>query len=192
MGGPGKGCSGCWNPQSHAFDKNKWTESTEMEAWLQSLPADELSGIVLSGGDPVQHYISTIELCNWVKSNRPKWTIGMFTGYSYKEVVNGQWKYLDEHAIQQGILRFIKGSKEEWYTLESLIDYSIMGRYNKLLTINAPLVTTSNQELKLFSNKYTESSFAPQQIEMTISDNGDITLTGFPVGSDFSELNNEK
>lgn len=54
-----------------------------------------------------------------------------------------------------------------------------MGRYNQLKPCSLALRSSTNQELHLFSSRYTEADFAPQQVEFNISSDL-IEITGFP------------
>lgn len=183
-------CPGCWNPDTHIFDISKKIDLQEIYTWLSSLP-ETLEGITFSGGDPMQHAEDTMHICFWVLDNRPNWTIGMFTGYTFKEMEEGRARYYKAHPddSQRHAKPGYPVGDVMWNALKGSMDFAIMGRYNKLMPApdDSPLVTTSNQELKLFSDRYTKADFAPKLIEITIDDNG-LTLTGFPVGSDLSEF----
>jgi anaerobic ribonucleoside-triphosphate reductase activating protein len=155
------GCSGCWNPDTHAFDTSKWVNVLEfVEKNLQPLSPD-LEGITFSGGDPMQHFLDLEYIINWVKVNKPNWSIGMFTGYTYKEVMSGKWEYKIGYFMSSV---YTEPGRTKWSRIEQGLDFAVMGRYNKLLPVNDPLVTTSNQELKLFSNRYTLADFPPQGV----------------------------
>lgn len=184
MGGPGKGCSGCWNPETHTFDKSKYIDTKDfIEQKLATLPED-LEGITFSGGDPVQHIEDVLQIINWILENRSAWSIGMFTGYSYKEAAYGKFQYLRDGEL-------IDGDYPLWFEVERVIDFAVMGRYNRLSPVNEPLVTSSNQELKLFSDRYKKEDFPPQAVEVFLNDDGLVQITGFPVGMDVSVLINE-
>lgn len=189
------GCSGCWNPDTHQFySDNPIAWYTFAEQRLKSLP-DDLEGITFSGGDPMQHYLDLHSIIDWIKLNKPKWSIGMFTGYSLKELESGKWEYNDRwRGITYPVSinpYMVKGSNQYWSNLQEKIDFAVMGRYNRLSPVNEPLVTSSNQELKLFSDRYKKEDFPPQAVEVFLNDDGLVQITGFPVGMDLSVLINE-
>ena len=75
--------------------------------------------------------------------------MGMFTGYSAKEL--DSWQVLDETR---------EGRYERiglWQTIRSRLDFAVMGRYNRLQPSGEPLRTSRNQELRLFTPRYTRN-----------------------------------
>jgi anaerobic ribonucleoside-triphosphate reductase activating protein len=183
------GCSGCWNPDTHKFDLSKRKHWSYVLDDILHLPVD-LEGITFSGGDPMQHFWDLKCLIDCIKVHRPHWSIGMFTGYTYKELIEGRWKYFFDNgsAGEEELVQPLNvGSLEAWKEVEENLDFAIMGRYNKLLPTDKPLVTTSNQELKIFTDRYKPEDFESQAVEITIDENG-IVMTGFPVGADLVEL----
>jgi hypothetical protein len=56
-----------------------------------------------------------------------------------------------------------------------------MGRYNQQCPASAPLCSSGNQRLRLFSGRYKMRGFAPLQMEITIVDSGLAQLTGFSI-----------
>ena len=185
--GLAQGCFLCWNPLSHPFDKSKsvhWYKFCKEK--LAPLP-DDLEGITFSGGDPLQHAHDLKNIIWWVRTHKPKWSIGMFTGYTLKELEAGKWKYfIDDDSVKMEGL-FTPGTKEQWDYIASKIDFAIMGRYNQLVPAdptNSPMVSSTNQELKLFSNRYTQADFPPQGVEVFVDEAGLVQITGFPTGLD--------
>ena len=74
------------------------------------------------------------------------------------------------------------GQKRElWWTVQGLLDFAVMGRYDRTQPTMEPLRTSVNQRLVLFSSRYQESDFGPQVIEISIAESGKSVLTGFPV-----------
>lgn len=91
-------CAGCHNPITH--DPNKgidFDEAAKREIFDQ-LDKDYISGITLSGGDPLHpSNINTItDLIIEIRSLYPKKSIWVYTGYLYDDVKELEFiKYID-------------------------------------------------------------------------------------------------
>lgn len=82
-------CKNCQNPQT--WDKKsgkEFTKSVKQEL-LNYLKNDYVSGITLSGGDPLyNHNVRVISnLCEEIKSLYADKTIWMYTGYTIEEIL---------------------------------------------------------------------------------------------------------
>lgn len=84
-------CKGCQNPQT--WDQNSGQEFTnkEKEKILQMLSEDYISGITLSGGDPL--YSANIDcIYDLIKSIRNKYgitkDIWLYTGYKFEDILS--------------------------------------------------------------------------------------------------------
>jgi anaerobic ribonucleoside-triphosphate reductase activating protein len=64
--------------------------------------------------------------------------------------------------------------------LRALLDFAVLGRFNRHLVSADPLVTSRNQELRVFSDRYTRADFRAQAVEVTIDPDGLTQITGFP------------
>lgn len=91
-------CPGCHNPQT--WDVNSGNEFTavEKQRLLKTLEPEWISGLTLSGGDPM-HPSNRAEveaLAKEVKEIYPDKTIWMYTGYCLEEIQDsGILKYVD-------------------------------------------------------------------------------------------------
>lgn len=91
-------CEGCHNPIT--WDPNGGLEFTE-DTWKeleQSLNRGYISGLTLSGGDPLHVYNrdDVLELCKIVKQRFPHKTIWLYTGYLWEHINNLELlKYVD-------------------------------------------------------------------------------------------------
>lgn len=82
------GCPGCQNPitwdlnSGLIFDGDAWSEIKEL------LEKDYISGLTLSGGDPLHHMNreDVLELCKMTKHFFPNKTIWLYTGYLWEEI----------------------------------------------------------------------------------------------------------
>jgi anaerobic ribonucleoside-triphosphate reductase activating protein len=136
-----------------------------------------LEGITLSGGEPMQQASEIESLLDWVHYYAPSLSVGMYTGYTRKELDEGRFQVFDGQEMKPG-------SIATWRGIQKHLDFAVMGRYNQLLTSSAqPLCGSSNQKIEFFSDRYTLKDFEPQFVEITILPGAaGTTLTGFPIG----------
>ena len=171
-------CAGCWNEGTHPFSYDRFIPWGTVQTWLINLPRD-VEGITLSGGEPLQHCFDVLQIADFMQVIRPGFSIGLFTGYTLRELETGRFQTLDTSGAQ-----FELGSPELWEAIKGRIDFAVMGRFNaSLVTIGKAMCGSSNQGIELFSNRYTLADFRPQEIEVTIGDcdgNTGVTITGFP------------
>jgi anaerobic ribonucleoside-triphosphate reductase activating protein len=112
------------------------------------------------------------ELLQGLRSALPTLSLGMFTGYSEKELETG--RYFTRHGVDRGRRRTL------WRSIRGQLDFAVMGRFNRLQPSQAPMRTSANQVLRLFSGCYSENDFGEQTVEITIAANGLTRTTGFP------------
>jgi anaerobic ribonucleoside-triphosphate reductase activating protein len=95
----------------------------------KSAPGTE--GLTLSGGEPLQQPWDVLDLIDVLKTLKPDWSIGMFTGYTQDEAA----------------------SMPFWGLIRATLDFAVMGRYDRTKPCNKPLVSSANQELVLLSTR---------------------------------------
>lgn len=83
-------CEGCQNPIT--WNENKgliFNQDTKKELYEQ-LNKDYISGITLSGGDPLHcaNRTEIIALCKEIREKFPNKTIWLYTGYTYEEILS--------------------------------------------------------------------------------------------------------
>jgi hypothetical protein len=121
-----------------------------------------------------------------VREAIPNFSIGMFTGYSLKELEAGQYQTLciteeGKAVIETSANKPYTSKVATWNLLSTYyLDFAIMGRYMRGRPDNRPLSSSTNQEFRLFSNRYTLADFTQQQTEITIDETGLVQVTGFP------------
>ena len=76
----------------------------------------------------------------------------MFTGYSEEELENG--RYFTRRCVDEDQRRAL------WRSIRSQLDFAVMGRYDRLQPSDAPMRTSANQALRLFSARHTEMDFS--------------------------------
>lgn len=81
-------CKNCQNPITWDPEDGKEFDTDALEEIHEQLSQDYISGITLSGGDPLHpDNRRTIEhLCKWVKTEFPNKTIWLYTGYLLEQV----------------------------------------------------------------------------------------------------------
>jgi anaerobic ribonucleoside-triphosphate reductase activating protein len=76
-------CPGCHNPQTHPFDGGREVSVEELHAMFFSDPL--ITGLTLSGGDPMEQAAECAQLAALAKSGGHNvWT---YTGYTYEQLL---------------------------------------------------------------------------------------------------------
>lgn len=78
------GCKGCHNPQTHDFAGGTVYNTDKIVADFKKDPL--LSGITLSGGEPVCQAEACMELAKGAKT--AKLNVWMYSGYTYEEILS--------------------------------------------------------------------------------------------------------
>lgn len=102
-------CEGCHNPQTHNFNDGKLMSIEEIVEDIYKIK-DQIKGITLSGGDPlnVNNILGSENLCKSIKEIMPDKDIWLYTGYKWESIKDEEIvKYLD--VIVDG--RFVKELK---------------------------------------------------------------------------------
>ena len=86
--GCGHKCPGCHNPETWPFDCGHEITMQDMDTIYDQLERDEISGITLSGGDPIYQQKELVPFLKQVKTNFPNKTIWCYTGFLYEEICN--------------------------------------------------------------------------------------------------------
>ena len=173
QGCSGMNCPGCWNPDTHGYKEESFETLDSLVRWINSLGS--IDGITFSGGEPMQQVDELAALVYLIKCDRPELSLGMYTGYTEEELSTSKFYGFVGPDL-------IKGEAHEWEAVKRYLDFAIMGRYNKNYhTQDKPLCGSSNQQIRLFSDRYTLSDFSQQTVEIIISPDAKlVTLTGFP------------
>lgn len=87
VAGCGHHCKGCHNPETWDPNGGKPFGKEEVDKILNSLKDPYVTGLTISGGDPLAPYnIEEVSnLCKEVKLATPDKTIWVYTGYTYEE-----------------------------------------------------------------------------------------------------------
>jgi anaerobic ribonucleoside-triphosphate reductase activating protein len=153
------GCPECWNPQTHNPLLGFRREVPEVVEWLSKLRRDNsIEGLTISGGEPMEQAPSILELLNQLKAATPALSVGLFSGYSEREL----------HST-------------DWLAIRSHLDFAVLGRYNPRRPGTNAMVSSTNQTLHLYTSHYSRADFAEQSVEIQIDDAGLTQITGFPI-----------
>jgi anaerobic ribonucleoside-triphosphate reductase activating protein len=166
------GCHFCWNPKSHPFIGDERSVE-ELVAWVfREHQESALEGVTFSGGEPMQQADALLALVESLHCRLPGLSFGLYSGYSEKELKSG--RYWCRSGLEPGTKRDI------WQRLTRYLDFAVLGRYVASRPDTLPLRTSANQKLTLFSSRYREQDFEPQEVEIHIGAQGLVQVTGFP------------
>jgi len=166
-------CPGCWNHETHAFRGTEIAQSDVVERVIEAQRREPVEGVTFSGGEPMHQATALADLMSQIRCADAGLSFGMFTGCSESELEAGDY--------------FIRGITDAtqkarlWQSVREFLDFAVMGRFDRKLPSTAPLRTSRNQRLVLFTDRYRESSFDHQVIEVNIAAGGATVVTGFPV-----------
>lgn len=167
------GCRFCWNPEMHPFSGEERASEAITSIVLAAYRERAFEGVTFSGGEPMQQADELLALIQSLHGWLPTLSFGMYSGYSEQELASG--RYWCRTELPQ------VARQELWQRIRQHLDFAVLGRYVAERPSALPLRTSANQRLKLFSNRYREQDFEPQEIEVHIGESGLVQVTGFPV-----------
>ena len=154
FGGCTLGCAGCFNPQLWPKESGSYRIVHPLEL------ARELSAMgphfTFSGGEPLQQpllHVLMLELKHLLREQDPSFVI--YTGYVWQEL----WGMA--------------------YFAATMADALVMGRYNSAKAADDGFCSTTNQQLRLLSTRYTPADFN-RKVEVIVDTAGQKTITGIP------------
>jgi anaerobic ribonucleoside-triphosphate reductase activating protein len=178
-------CKNCWNPETHAFDIRKETSIGDIQKWIMELT--DVEGLTWSGGEPMQQAPYLYALVAWIREHRPDLTIGMYTGYSKKELENGTFKWKSAYDAD-----WVRGSTKLWHEIKQHLDFAVVGRYvDSMACHDEPLRGSRNQEVLFYTEKYKEADLPPQTAEVTVGEDGLVQITGYPTVEFLDDMRNK-
>jgi anaerobic ribonucleoside-triphosphate reductase activating protein len=166
------GCRDCWNPETHTFAGEERT-SAEVANWIVSAHQERLlDGLTFSGGEPMHQADALLALIKMLRARIPGLSFGMYSGYSEPELSSGLYRCRSNLTQRE--------KREIWRRIQIHLDFGVLGRYAAGRPSTLALRSSSNQKLTLFSERYEERDFAPQEVEIHIDPQGLVQVTGFP------------
>jgi len=167
------GCDGCWNPATHAFAGPSRGVKDVAEQVAVAHQTQFIEGVTFSGGEPMQQPLDLLEVIRLLKRTRPEISIGMYSGYTERELDSGSF------CISDGIAQETR--HRVWAAIKLQLDFAVLGRFVAARPSKLPLRTSANQVLRLFSDRYREEHFRPLEFEVHIEAQGLTQITGFPL-----------
>ena len=167
------GCVGCWNPATHAFAGQARGVQHVADKVAAAHRTHPIDGVTLSGGEPMQQALDLLDLIRLLKRTLPELSIGMYSGYTERELDSG--RFWTRYGIAQEARRSV------WEDIRSHLDFAVLGRFVAARPSTLPLRTSANQVLRLFSDRYCEERFKPLEVEVHIEAQGLVQITGFPL-----------
>ena len=167
-------CPGCWNEFTHAFDRTRDRSVKEVGDWILSCGGVE--GVTFSGGEPFQQAPELRHLCDYIKSWRPGLSIGVFSGYTLRQLAHGNWRWKAPDADT-----WMRGSAGLFEEIKQFLDFGVFGRFLRTMACSdKPLCGSRNQEVVFFSDRYSRQEQWRQGYEVNIDEEGLVAITGFP------------
>jgi len=167
------GCDGCWNPATHTFTGLSHEARDVAEQVAAAHQTQFIEGVTFSGGEPMQQALDLLEVVRLLKRARPEISIGMYSGYTERELDSG--RFWTRCGIAQDARRRV------WAEIEQELDFAVLGRFVASRPSKFPMRTSANQVLRLFSDRYREEHFTPLEFEVHIEAQGLTQITGFPI-----------
>jgi anaerobic ribonucleoside-triphosphate reductase activating protein len=177
-------CPGCHNPATHPLSGGTLWESQALARHIILHCAVGTKGITVSGGEPMQQADELLALILAVKAYRPDFSVGIFSGYTHRELADGAYWIRDEkHGAPY--------KRQLWLKIREHLDFAILGRWDRTKAVDPAidtlldqrpdlrLVSSSNQEVVLFSLRYSYGSFENRSCEYSIDENGLTQITGY-------------
>lgn len=137
LSGCDRHCEGCHNPETWDLNSGKHFNETALQEILKELDNDYISGITLSGGDPLKYenLPDVYNLIKTIKETYPNKNIWLYTGFSL--TINDFYKRdicFDNGALRNHII--------------NMCDVVCDGEFIKSLTdANCPWVGSTNQRV---------------------------------------------
>ena len=147
-------CPGCWNKEFWTTESGYELEISKLISIISS--TNEIEGITILGGEPLEQPEATLNLIQSVK--RIGLIVMLYTGYEEDEMTDLQ-------------LECVYAS-----------DIVIMGRYvASMRDTTLRWRGSSNQEIKILSEAYKDIEIEEkEEVEITIDTNGTISMAGYP------------
>ena len=167
------GCDGCWNPATHAFTGLSYEAQDVAEQVAAAHQTQLIEGVTFSGGEPMQQARDLLDLISLLERARPEISIGMYSGYTERELDRGRFWTRDSIGLE--------ARQAVWENIKQQLDFAVLGRFVAARESQRPMRTSANQVLRLFSDRYREEHFKPLEFEVHIESAGLVQITGFPL-----------
>jgi anaerobic ribonucleoside-triphosphate reductase activating protein len=132
-------CKNCQNPSTWDVNGGIQFDEEAMTELMQSLSNDYVSGLTLSGGDPMHpnNRDAILQICKTVKNKFPNKNIWMYTGYVFEDIrTHPILQYIDILVDGEYIEEF-KNTELHWVgsSNQRIISVPQTFKDNKIITI---------------------------------------------------------
>ena len=147
LSGCSHNCYKCQNPQTHDPNSGILFDEKAEEELFRELNKDYISGLTLTGGDPLHenNLDGVLNLINKIRLLMPEKTIWLYTGYDFNYIMH--WT---QEQYENNVHNCFRISKNEYLRQEiiSKCDVVIDGKYkNKLRDVSLHWRGSSNQRV---------------------------------------------
>lgn len=135
-------CEGCHNPETWDENSGREFNNEAMHEILNELDKDYISGITLSGGDPLYHnnVSDVLKLVSEIKLNHPEKTIWLYTGMLWEHIFRPA---MTDDFNPERDLMFARRKQ-----IIAMCDVVVDGKFIKSLAdVNCPWVGSTNQRV---------------------------------------------
>lgn len=118
-------CKGCQNPQTWDANSGIPFDEAAKEELFRELDKDYISGLTLTGGDPLHeaNLDGVLDLVNIIRLSFSQKSIWLYTGYKWEHIFDPQWHY---HPHTQEKLSIGRWRRQQ---IVSRCDVLVDGRY---------------------------------------------------------------
>ncbi len=154
------GCPGCFNPETHDFDRGELVAVQDLVGKALKLKT-KIEGITISGGEPFQQPEALFEFLKEFKE-RSDLSVLVFSGFTLSEIE-------EQPSLKRSL---------------PYIDVLIAGRYAANLVESNKWLGSANQQQHLLTDRYTQEDLqSVPKTEVQISSDGEIRKSGIdPLG----------
>lgn len=158
------GCSGCFNPQTHAFGDGQVVPVDEVFGWIRD-HAHLVQGLTVTGGEPLQQAAGVAALLRRVKTET-QLSILLLTGFSWAEIE--QLERIGSRVMAEACRQILDDS-----------DVIIAGPYRHDKRLARGLLGSANKTVHFRSTRYGPADLAlVPPAEIQIAKDGSILMTG--------------
>ena len=128
LSGCSHNCYKCQNPQTHDPNSGILFDENAEEELFRELSKDYISGLTLTGGDPLHenNLDGVLNLVNKIRLSLPKKTIWLYTGYDFNHIMH--WTE-EQYEIDVHNNFRINNIDYKRQSIVELVDVLVDGRY---------------------------------------------------------------
>jgi anaerobic ribonucleoside-triphosphate reductase activating protein len=165
------GCLGCFNPETHSAIGGEWIDVAELFQRIVALK-DQIEGITISGGEPLQQRVAITELLRRVKTETSLSVI-LFSGFTWEEIK--KMKDRTPEKVGSGEQKRMGEGPE----VLSYIDVLVAGRYEASKRLARDLRGSANKTIHFLTNRYTMADIqSVPHAEVIITPEGNVVMSG--------------